>query len=140
MKQSQLLQKPLGVHDEFEHQADFYTPYRETHTLAYSSSMLLSTLVLLQVLLAHSSRAWPGISGSHHALLRRQEDPEFDPNPGEEPNPEMIGDLATVGATTAVGQSIQNILLGTEAAESGFAGYLPPGLLGTSRCKADTCE
>jgi hypothetical protein len=58
-----------------------------------------------------------------------------DPN---ENNNRMIGDLKQ-GVTTPVGQSIQNILLRTESAEGSNSRYLPPGLLGTKKCKADTC-
>ena len=58
-----------------------------------------------------------------------------DPN---ENNSRMIGDLKQ-GATTPVGQSIQNILLRTESAEDTNSRYIPPGLLGSNKCKADTC-
>jgi hypothetical protein len=58
-----------------------------------------------------------------------------DPN---ENNSRMIGDLKQ-GATTPVGQSIQNILLRTESAEGTKSRYIPPGLLGSNKCKADTC-
>ena len=58
-----------------------------------------------------------------------------DPN---ENNSRMIGDLKQ-GATTPVGQSIQNILLRTESAEGTNSRYLPPALLGSNKCKADTC-
>ena len=58
-----------------------------------------------------------------------------DPN---ENNSRMIGDLKQ-GATSPVGQSIQNILLRTESAEGTNSRYIPPGLLGSNKCKADTC-
>ncbi|KAH6663714.1 heme peroxidase [Halenospora varia] len=52
---------------------------------------------------------------------------------------EMIGDLATKGATTSVGKSVQNILLGTEDPYSdvGYNNILWPKW--SSLCKADTC-
>lgn len=56
----------------------------------------------------------------------------------DEVNNRMIGDLKN-GATTPVGQSIQNILLGTETAEGSNSRYTPPGLLNSAKCKADTC-
>jgi hypothetical protein len=58
-----------------------------------------------------------------------------DPN---ENNNRMIGDLKQ-GATTAVGQSIMNILLRTESAEGSNSRYTPPGTLNSAKCKADTC-
>ncbi|RDW60277.1 peroxidase-6 [Coleophoma crateriformis] len=51
-------------------------------------------------------------------------------------NPVMIGDLKTQGATTPVGQSIMNILLGTESGQSQVKGTNPAtGLLGLGGCK-----
>jgi hypothetical protein len=50
---------------------------------------------------------------------------------------ELIGDLVN-GATTLVGKSISNILIGNEPAQSSASGYFPP-LLGTAACKKDTC-
>lgn len=55
-----------------------------------------------------------------------------------EDNTRMIGDLKN-GATTPVGQSIMNILLRTESAEGSNSRYKPAGLLGSAKCKADTC-
>lgn len=57
----------------------------------------------------------------------------------EDDNNRMIGDLATVGATTPVGLSIQKILLRTESAEGSNSRYTAPGALGSAKCKADTC-
>jgi hypothetical protein len=50
---------------------------------------------------------------------------------------ELIGDLLN-GATTPVGRSISNILIGSESAQSSVSAYLPP-ILGTPACKKDTC-
>ena len=66
--------------------------------------------------------------------------PQADANDDGDTPPTLIGDLKTVGATTPVGQSINNILLGTESAESSYKLYVPPGLLGSKACKADTCS
>ncbi|QDS75246.1 hypothetical protein FKW77_000610 [Venturia effusa] len=53
---------------------------------------------------------------------------------------EMIGDLKTQGATTPVGISVQNCLLGTGPCEDLSAKtYTSPGALGSDACKADTC-
>jgi hypothetical protein len=55
---------------------------------------------------------------------------------------ELIGDLETLGATTPVGTTIQEILIGEEDPQSKDA-YLLGGLLvprlGTSSCAKDTC-
>lgn len=94
--------------------------------------MRFSTISFVLYLQALTASCYPGVS----ELLRRipQED-------DGDTNPIMIGDLATTGPTTPVGQSIYNILQGTESAErnSNKIEYLPPGLLGTAKCKADTC-
>jgi hypothetical protein len=94
--------------------------------------------------------ARPTAEAIMQALAKRQEEaadgeqidiqepvnPELeDPN---ENNSRMIGDLKQ-GATTPVGQSIQNILLRTESAEGTNSRYIPSGLLGSKKCKADTC-
>ncbi|KAF2716564.1 class II peroxidase [Polychaeton citri CBS 116435] len=81
------------------------------------------------------------MTGSHplHQIRQAVEEAADAPDNDEPANNRMIGDLATVGATTPVGQSIQNILLRTESAESKFQLYVPPGLPGTKKCKADTC-
>ncbi|RDW84289.1 peroxidase-4 [Coleophoma cylindrospora] len=50
-------------------------------------------------------------------------------------NPVLIGDLKTKGATAPVGQSIQNILLGTESGQSQVKGTNPATGLGTAGCK-----
>lgn len=85
------------------------------------------------------------------ALAKRQEEaadgeeidaPEAELPEVEDPNENnnrMIGDLKQ-GATTPVGQSIQNILLRTESAEGTRSRYTPPGLLNSKKCKADTCK
>lgn len=80
--------------------------------------------------------AWPAMAKQGAALsrelARRQDD---DTDLGRT----MIGDLATVGPTTTVGQSLYNILLGNESGSSDEAGYTPPGPLGSDACNADTC-
>lgn len=90
---------------------------------------ILFSLLSLNFLFAS---CYPGLS----ELLRRipQED-------DGDANPTMIGDLATTGPTTPVGQSIYNILMGTESAERNTKKieYIPPGLPGSTKCKADTC-
>lgn len=50
----------------------------------------------------------------------------------------MIGDLATTGPTTPVGQSIANIISATETGQQAWSLYVPP-LLGSKACQADTC-
>jgi len=50
----------------------------------------------------------------------------------------LIGDIKD-GGTTAVGKSVANIILDNESGQSSEAGYNPPGLLGSSKCVADTC-
>ena len=99
---------------------------------------------------ALESMARPTAEAIMEALAKRQEvaadgeqidtqEPDLpeleDPN---ENNSRMIGDLKQ-GATTPVGQSIQNILLRTESAEGTKSRYIPSGLLGSNKCKADTC-
>jgi hypothetical protein len=71
-------------------------------------------------------------------IKRAAQDPQDQELP-DEINSRMIGDLATVGPTTPVGQSVANILLGTESGETSERGYIPP-LLGSRRCKADKCK
>ncbi|KJX94219.1 ligninase h2 precursor like protein [Zymoseptoria brevis] len=53
-------------------------------------------------------------------------------------NTRLIGDLVN-GATTPVGKSVLNILLGNAKAESEPNGYRAPGPLNSKRCRADTC-
>lgn len=53
-------------------------------------------------------------------------------------NTRLIGDLVN-GATTPVGKSVLNILLGNEKAESKPNGYRAPGALNSKRCRADEC-
>jgi hypothetical protein len=108
--------------------------------------------LLLACLLATNaleSMARPTAEAIMQALAKRQEvaadgeqiDVQEPPTGLEDPNEDnrrMIGDLKQ-GATTPVGQSIQNILLRTESAEGTKSRYIPPGLLGSKKCKADTC-
>jgi hypothetical protein len=71
--------------------------------------------------------------------LDTTEPEDIDPHTDVE-NVEMIGDLRN-GATTPVGNSIMNILLGREKAETRFErAYRPPGSLKSKACKADTCK
>jgi hypothetical protein len=70
--------------------------------------------------------------------------PETDPvpeGPEGEDSDELIGDLlpAKGGIKTATGQTVSNILLGTETPQSTtlWTGTLPGPL--TAKCKADTC-
>jgi hypothetical protein len=71
--------------------------------------------------------------------LNQRLEERADPVAGPEDSDEMIGDLATVGATTAVGKSIKNILLGREDPQSDVAwsGMLPGKY--SPKCAADTC-
>lgn len=77
--------------------------------------------------------AYPGMANVISEIKARQTT-----NNDGDSNPEMIGDLATIGPVTPVGQSIYNILMGTESAETTQAGYIPP-LIGSKACKQDTC-
>jgi len=107
-------------------------------------------LACLMATTVMEAMARPTAEAIMQALAKRQEEaadgeqidiqepvnPELeDPN---ENNSRMIGDLKQ-GATTPVGQSIQNILLRTESAEGTNSRYIPSGLLGSKKCKADTC-
>jgi hypothetical protein len=67
-------------------------------------------------------------------LAARQADTQ-----GPEDSNELIGDLITKGATSAVGKSIQNIIVGDGDPESNerYSGILWPK--GSALCKADTC-
>lgn len=96
--------------------------------------MHFSTLLSLFSLHIVLAQCYPGMG----ELLRRIPQDTTNDN---DANPIMIGDLATVGAITPVGTSIKNILLGTESAErpSKNIEYIPPGLLASAKCKADTC-
>lgn len=99
--------------------------------------MLFSTPSLLFALLASSLDvlAFPALSKEGSPLTRRL------PQGTDTDTVQrvLIGDLAK-GITTPTGQSIANILLGTEDGYSDVApSYKPPGLLGSAACKADTC-
>ncbi|KAG8626188.1 hypothetical protein KVT40_006589 [Elsinoe batatas] len=81
-----------------------------------------------------ATSAWPHMKNQLNSLLERA--PQAT---GEQINTRMPGDLKN-GATTAVGQSIQNILLKKESGIS-KATYVPNILAtpGSSLCKKDTC-
>ncbi|KAL1640781.1 hypothetical protein SLS58_006603 [Diplodia intermedia] len=101
---------------------------------AVISSIALT--VLIQPAVAH-----PGMAKLVQEIRARQDADTtvvVDLNADGDADPEMIGDLATVGPTTPVGTSIYNILTGSESGETQAAGYLPP-LFGTNACKKDTC-
>ncbi|OMP82656.1 Manganese peroxidase 1 [Diplodia seriata] len=101
---------------------------------AVVSSIALT--VLIQPAVAH-----PGMANLVQEIRARQDADTtvvVDLNADGDADPEMIGDLATVGATTPVGTSIYNILTGAESGETQAAGYIPP-LFGTKACKKDTC-
>lgn len=94
-------------------------------------STVISSVALTSLL--QPALAYPGMANVVSEIKARQ-----NTNNDGDSNPEMIGDLATTGPTTPVGQSIYNILMGTESAETKQAGYIPP-LIGTNACKRDTC-
>ncbi|KAF4556673.1 Peroxidase-like protein 2 [Elsinoe fawcettii] len=81
-----------------------------------------------------ATNAWPHMKQQLSSLIERA--PQAD---AEQINTRMPGDLKN-GATTAVGKSIQNILLKKESAMS-KATYMPNmlALPGTALCKKDTC-
>jgi hypothetical protein len=102
--------------------------------------MKLSTLLLSYVaaFLINGTVAWPYMAKTLDSLNQRLQE-RADPVAGPEDSDEMIGDLATVGATTPVGKSIKSILLGLEDPYSDVAwsGVLPGK--GSPKCAADTC-
>lgn len=113
--------------------------------------MRFSLIACLLATAVIETTARPTAESIMQALAKRQElaadgeqiDIQEPPIPGipespDENNSRMIGDLKQ-GATTPVGQSIKNILLRTESAEGTNSRYIPSGLLGSTRCKADTC-
>ena len=111
--------------------------------------MRFPLLACLLATTALESMARPTAEAIMQALAKRQElaadgeqidaqEPATGLEDPNENNSRMIGDLKQ-GATTPVGQSIQNILLRTESAEGTNSRYIPPGLLGSNKCKADTC-
>lgn len=70
-----------------------------------------------------------------NALPQVQPQPEpADANLDNDPPGVLIGDLATTGPTTPVGQSIANVLLGNEAGLSSYT-LPPPSKGGISGCK-----
>jgi hypothetical protein len=110
--------------------------------------MKVSTLLIGTF--AVEGNAFPGMKGLLMELMKRQAPPLI-------PEP-LIGDLATKGATTAVGRAVLNCLndqtgLGCQAAASKVRApfrvfalvthmlqtYTPPGLLGSFQCTADVC-
>ena len=114
--------------------------------------MRFSLVSLLAVALTtHTATAMPKPHDIMEALARRQvqaaDGEQIDQQEPAVPaledagdkNERMIGDLRQ-GATTPVGQSIRNILLRTESAEGTNSRYSVPALLGTAKCKADTCK
>ncbi|KAK0107961.1 hypothetical protein ONS96_003744 [Cadophora gregata f. sp. sojae] len=110
--------------------------------------MKFATLLLSASLVA-STIACPGqekaMADLQRKLKARQDVPGAADVPGAVDVPgagdsdEMIGDLATVGAVTPVGQTVQNILLGTvdPYTDEPWVGSLPPK--GSALCKKDTC-
>ncbi|MBE7181448.1 MAG: hypothetical protein INR71_09615 [Terriglobus roseus] len=58
--------------------------------------------------------------------------------PDAEDSDELIGDLATIGAVTTVGQNVQGIILGQLDPYSDVT-YTVPGKKGSKACAADTC-
>lgn len=91
-------------------------------------------------LIAHA-QAWPAMAELLEVQRRQGPVNPADP-PTEEPvNTRMPGDLATIGAVTPVGKTIQNMLLRVETSEApGLPSPLLPPLLGSSSCKQDTCK
>jgi hypothetical protein len=83
--------------------------------------------IATSVLLSIPVYAYPGMKGLGAELNKRiaQQAGSAD---GDAPA-ELIGDLKN-GATSSVGQSIANILVGDESAQSSTASYFPP-ILGT---------
>ncbi|KAL1635369.1 hypothetical protein SLS56_001793 [Neofusicoccum ribis] len=94
-------------------------------------STVISSVVFTTIL--QPALAYPGMGNVVSEIKARQ-----DTNNDGDANPELIGDLATIGPVTPVGQSIYNILMRTESAETSASGYIPP-LIGTKACKQDTC-
>lgn len=102
------------------------------------STVVSSTALTL---LIQPAVAYPGMGKVLAEIQARQDantDVVVDLNADNDASPEMIGDLATVGPTSKVGQSIYNILTGNESGETQAGGYIPP-ILGTKACKQDTC-
>ena len=98
---------------------------------------MLTLLVALVVLdFSLPVLAWPAMANQLNELKHRQ----ADTNDDGDVERIGIGDIKN-GGTTAVGKSVYNIIMGTEAGESnvGAGTYKPPGILGSSACKADTC-
>lgn len=90
------------------------------------------------VVLFPGALAWPGMNKimaelDAKLLHTRQTDgsDNFDSN-------ELIGDLLTVGATTAVGKQVQGVILGQITPTTDDT-YTAPGAKGSKACKADTC-
>ncbi|KAF1984077.1 class II peroxidase [Aulographum hederae CBS 113979] len=81
--------------------------------------------------------AWPGMTKTMADLKSKLS--ERQDSSGEFDSDELIGDLATVGATTAVGKAIKDIILGDADPESDvkLSGTLPAK--GSKACAADTC-
>jgi hypothetical protein len=84
--------------------------------------------------------AWPGATKLKAELLAKIETRQTGTDADTFDSNELIGDLATIGAVTPVGQQIQNIILGGNT--DGFSNEVyttPVARKGTSDCKADTC-
>lgn len=99
--------------------------------------------------LVPQAAAWPGmkdIMAELDAKLQARQEaadtgveaPDAPETADLEDSDELIGDLATVGATTPVGQQIQGVILGQIDPYSSET-YQVPGGKNTKACKADTC-
>ncbi|KAF1999669.1 class II peroxidase [Amniculicola lignicola CBS 123094] len=91
-------------------------------------SNLVGAIGLLSVI--ETSVAYPGMGKTVTEIKARE--------PDNEPPPVLIGDIKD-GGTTPIGKTIARILLEQESGESMEGGYKVPGLLGTQKCKKDTC-
>jgi hypothetical protein len=99
--------------------------------LCYAFTTLLGTV-----------SAYPGMKGVIQEIKKRADvgtggDTGPDNGDGDQP-PIIFGDLQN-GVTSAVGQSIYNILMRTESATSLDNSYTVPGRFGTAACAKDTC-
>ncbi|KAK3642303.1 hypothetical protein LTR56_010880 [Elasticomyces elasticus] len=102
---------------------------------------MLSTKALIVTLcFANYVLAWPAMA-ELMKLQRRQGPVDPADDPLDEPaNTRLPGDLATVGATSVVGQTIMDILLRKVTAEApGIPSPIIPPALSSAKCKADTC-
>ena len=87
--------------------------------------------------------AWPGMKELNERLAKRQEttDPgEVEDGPDVEDSDQLIGDLATIGPVTPIGESVVNIII--TQLEEGFSDVTWDTAIpakGTPECAADTC-